>query len=56
MRTVGFGVVVATAMFALPVNAQRIEIGPGGVRVGGGERGSREVCANCGEPASTRMS
>jgi hypothetical protein len=46
MRTVGFGVVVATAMFALPVNAQRIEIGPGGVRVGGGERGSREVCEN----------
>jgi len=45
MRALGFGVVVATAMFVLPVNAQRIEVGPGGVRIGGGERPSRQVCA-----------
>ena len=51
MRALGFGVVVATAMFVLPVNAQRIELGPGGVRIGGGERyygggrPSRQVCA-----------
>jgi len=35
MRTFGFAIAVAAAMFVLPVNAQRFEIGPGGVRIGG---------------------
>ena len=34
MRIFPFGIVVAAAMFASPVNAQGIEIGPGGVRIG----------------------
>jgi len=54
MRTIRFGIAVAAAMFVLPVNAQGIEFGPGGVRMGGGERdygrygrerASRGVCA-----------
>ena len=46
MRAMGFSMAVAAAMFVLPVgvNAQRFEIGPGGVRIGG-ERPSRGVCA-----------
>jgi hypothetical protein len=44
MRTFGFAIAVAVAMFVLPVNVQRVEIGPGGVRIGG-DRPSREVCA-----------
>ena len=38
MRTFGFAIAVAAAMFVLPVNAQRFEIGPGGVGISGGER------------------
>jgi hypothetical protein len=38
MRTFGFAIAVAAAMFVLPVNAQRFEFGPGGVGIGGGER------------------
>ena len=52
MRALGFGVAVATAMFVLPVNAQRIELGPGGVRIGGGERyygGERRSSRLCAE-------
>jgi hypothetical protein len=45
MRTFGFAIAVLAAMFVLPVNAQpRFEIGPGGVRIGG-DRPSRDVCA-----------
>ena len=44
MRTFGFAIAVAAAMFVLPVNAQRFEIGPGGVRIGG-DRPSQGVCA-----------
>jgi hypothetical protein len=36
MRTLQFGIAVATAMFVLPVSAQ-VEIGPGGVGIGRGE-------------------
>jgi hypothetical protein len=38
MRTFGFAIAVAAALFVLPVNAQRFEFGPGGVGIGGGER------------------
>jgi hypothetical protein len=37
MHTFRIGIAVAAAMFALQVNAQGIEIGPGGVRIGRGE-------------------
>jgi hypothetical protein len=37
-------IAVAVAMFVLPVNAQRVEIRPGGVRFGEG-RPDRQVCA-----------
>src|SRR3954451_7615457 len=37
-------IAVAVAMFVLPVNAQRVEIGPGGVRFGEG-RPDGQVCA-----------
>lgn len=37
-------IAVAVAMFVLPVNAQRVEIGPGGVRFGEG-RPDKQVCA-----------
>ena len=38
MRTFGFAIAVAAALFVLPVNAQRFEIGPGGMGISGGER------------------
>ena len=46
MRTLQFGIGVATAMFVLPVSAQ-VEIGPGGVGIGRGEcEQLRRACEN----------
>ena len=49
MKTLRFGIAVAAALFVLPVNAQ-IQIGPGGVRIGGGGRCEelRRACENKG--------
>lgn len=44
MRTFRLAIAVAAAMFIFPVNAQRVEIGPGGVRFGEG-RADRRICA-----------
>jgi hypothetical protein len=47
MHILRFGIAVAAAMFVLPVNAQNIEIGPRGVRVGRGEcEQLRRACQN----------
>jgi hypothetical protein len=47
MGTVQLAIALAAAMFVLPVNAQGIEIGPGGVRVGGGRcEQLRRACEN----------
>jgi hypothetical protein len=47
MHTLRFGIAVAAAIFVLPVNAQNLEIGPGGVRVGRGEcEQLRRACQN----------
>jgi hypothetical protein len=47
MNTFRFGMAVAAALFVLPVNAQ-IQIGPGGVRIGGGGQCEelRRACEN----------
>ena len=53
MRTLQFGIAVATAMFVLPVSAQ-VEIGPGGVGIGRGEcEQLRRACGRvgCAAPA-----
>jgi hypothetical protein len=44
MRSFGFAIAAAAVIFVLPANAQRVEIGPGGVRFGEG-RPDRRVCA-----------
>ena len=52
MRTFGFAIAVSAVMFVLPVNAQRIEVGPGGFGIGGGERyygGERRYGGRCAE-------
>ena len=47
MHILRFGMAVAAAIFVLPVNAQNLEIGPGGVRVGRGEcEQLRRACQN----------
>jgi hypothetical protein len=47
MRALHFGIGVAAALFALPANAQGIEIGPGGVRIGRGDcEQLRRACEN----------
>ena len=53
MRSFGLGIAAAAALFITPVSAfsQGIEIGPGGVRFGGGGRGGqceqlRSACEN----------
>jgi hypothetical protein len=49
MHMLRFGVAVAAAMFVLPVNAQSVEIGPGGVRIGRGDcEQLRRACENEG--------
>ena len=53
MKTLRFGIAVAAALFVLPVNAQ-IQIGPGGVRIGGGGRCEelRRACETKGRLAN----
>jgi len=45
MRIFSFGIAVAAGMFALPVHAQGIEIGPGGLGRGECEQ-LRRACEN----------
>ena len=49
MRRYAFGVAAATALFVFPISAfsQSIEVGPGGVRIGGGQcEQLRRACEN----------
>jgi hypothetical protein len=49
MRKYAFGVAAAAALFVIPISAfsQSIEVGPGGVRIGGGQcEQLRRACEN----------
>ena len=50
MRSYALGIAAAAALFIVPVSAfsQGIEIGPGGVRFGGGGRGGAMRAAQAG--------
>ena len=57
MRTYALAI-AAAALFAFPTStfSQNIEIGPGGVHIGGGAVAGSRIVRNCGAPANTRMS